>query len=81
MQFFDSFVVLFIAFKLGPQLVGNVEPWSWSQLMAVAVVQYAYKFMMAVVLTPLLYLVHNWIDRYLGHETATTMKEKAMAES
>lgn len=80
-QFFDSFVVLFIAFKLGPQLVGNVEPWSWSQLMAVAVVQYAYKFMMAVVLTPLLYLVHNWIDRYLGHETATAMKEKAMAES
>lgn len=80
-QFFDSFVVLFIAFKLGPQLVGNVEPWSWSQLMAVAVVQYTYKFMMAVVLTPLLYLVHNWIDRYLGHETATAMKEKAMAES
>ena len=80
-QFFDSFVVLFIAFKLGPQLVGNVEPWSWSQLMAVAVVQYAYKFMMAVALTPLLYLVHNWIDRYLGHETATAMKEKAMAES
>jgi len=80
-QFFDSFVVLFIAFKLGPQLVGNVEPWSWSQLMAVAVVQYAYKFLMAVVLTPLLYLVHNWIDQYLGHEMATAMKQKAMAES
>lgn len=80
-QFFDSFVVLFIAFKLGPQLVGNVEPWAWNQLMAVAVVQYAYKFLMAVLLTPLLYLVHNRIDRYLGHETAAAMKEKAMAES
>ncbi len=80
-QFFDSFVVLFIAFKLGPQLVGNVEPWAWNQLMAVAVVQYAYKFLMAVLLTPLLYIVHNWIDRYLGHETAAAMKEKAMAES
>jgi len=80
-QFFDSFVVLFIAFKLGPQLVGNVEPWAWNQLMAVAVVQYAYKFLMAVLLTPLLYIVHNWIDQYLGHEMATAMKEKAMAES
>ncbi|NUO03675.1 MAG: VUT family protein, partial [Saprospiraceae bacterium] len=62
-------------------LVGNVEPWSWSQLMAVALVQYAYKFMMAVLLTPLLYLVHNWMDRYLGHETATAMKLRAMKES
>jgi len=76
-QFFDSFVVLFIAFKLGPELVGTVEPWSWSQLMAVAVVQYAYKFLMAVLLTPMIYLVHGWIDRYLGHETASAMKEKA----
>ncbi len=76
-QFFDSFVVLYIAFKLGPQLVKNVEPWSWSQLMAVAVVQYTYKFIMAVVLTPMLYFAHNWIENYLGHERAAAMKEKA----
>ncbi len=76
-QFFDSFVVLFVAFKLGPQIVGNVEPWGWNQLMAVVVVQYTYKFLMAVILTPVIYLAHNQIDRYLGHEKATAMKERA----
>lgn len=77
-QFFDSFVVLFIAFKLGPDLFGTVTPWTWSQLLAVGVVQYAYKFFMAIALTPVLYWGHDWIDRYLGHELATDMKKKAM---
>ncbi len=76
-QFFDSFVVLYIAFKLGPQLVGTVEPWSWSQLFAVAVVQYTYKFIMAIIMTPLIYLAHNRIDAYLGEELAHAMKEQA----
>lgn len=76
-QFFDSFIVLLIAFKWGPELVGNVEPWSWRQLLAVATVQYTYKFMMAIVLTPVIYLVHNWIDSYLGHDMAEEMKSHA----
>ena len=76
-QLVDSFVVLAIAFKLGPELVGNVEPWSWSQLFAVGTVQYAYKFLMAVALTPAIYLAHHLIDRYLGEETATAMKKQA----
>ncbi len=77
-QLIDSFVVLYIAFKLGPDLFGTVTPWTWSQLLAVAVVQYTYKFLMAVILTPVLYLVHGWIERYLGAETAAEMKRKAM---
>ena len=77
-QLLDSFVVLFIAFKLGPQLVGNVEPWSWSQLLAVGTVQYVYKFIMAIVLTPAIYLAHWGIDRYLGYSVAQDMKVKAM---
>lgn len=76
-QLMDSFVVLAIAFKIGPELVGNVEPWSWAQLFAVGTVQYIYKVFMAVVLTPLLYLGHNLIDNYLGEEVATAMKLKA----
>jgi len=76
-QLVDSFVVLFIAFKLGPELVGNVEPWSWNQLLAVGTVQYTYKFIMAVVLTPAIYLAHHFIDGYLGHDVAHQMKEKA----
>ncbi len=76
-QFVDSFVVLYVAFKLGPDLVGNVEPWSWSQLLAVGTVQYTYKFIMAVILTPLIYLAHYFIDAYLGEEVAHKMKLKA----
>ena len=76
-QLVDSFVVLFIAFKLGPELVGNVEPWSWNQLLAVGTVQYTYKFIMAIVLTPAIYLAHYAIDAYLGQETAHKMKQQA----
>lgn len=77
-QFIDSFVILFIAFKMGPTLFGGVAPWSWSQLLAVGTVQYAYKLLMAIALTPVLYLVHEWIERYLGREEAAEMKKRAM---
>lgn len=78
-QFIDSFVVLYIAFKLGPDLFGGVTPWTWSQLLAVCVVQYTYKFLMALLLTPLLYIAHHYIERYLGAELAAAMKKKAMS--
>ena len=68
-QLVDSFVVLYIAFKLGPQLFGGVaEPWPWSRLLAVATVQYTFKFVMAILLTPVIYWGHGLIDRYLGIE-------------
>lgn len=76
-QLVDSFVVLFVAFKLGPSLIsGGPDPWSWSQLAAVGVVQYVFKFVMAVVLTPVIYLAHHFIDRYFG-EAAVAIKAKA----
>ena len=76
-QLLDSFVVLAIAFKIGPELVGNVEPWSWQQLLAVGTVQYTYKVLMAVILTPLLYWAHEVIDNYLGKDVAWEMKKQA----
>lgn len=76
-QLFDSFVVLYVAFILGPKVTGATDPWSWSQLLAVGVVQYTYKFGMAVLLTPVLYLVHFAIDRYLGNTLAEELKRKA----
>jgi queuosine precursor transporter len=76
-QLVDSFIVLAIAFKLGPELVKNVEPWTWNQLLAVATVQYTYKFIMAIALTPAIYLGHYLIDRYLGDEVASAMKHEA----
>ncbi|MBC6995993.1 queuosine precursor transporter [Neolewinella lacunae] len=77
-QLVDSLVVLIVAFKLGPELFGGVaDPWPWSRILAVATVQYTFKFLMAVVLTPVIYLLHGWIDRYLGHELAEALKARA----
>lgn len=69
-QFIDSFVVLGIAFYV----FGN---WSLSQIIAVGIMNYIYKMTVAIVLTPLLYLAHGIIDRYLGKELAEEMIEEA----
>ncbi len=58
-QLIDSFVVLFVAFYV----LGN---WSLNQVLAVGIINYIYKFSLAVLITPLLYGVHHLIDRYLG---------------
>ncbi len=70
-QLIDSFVVLYIAFVLGPQ------HWSTSLFLAVATVNYVYKFIVAVLATPIVYLVHAIIERWLGHEAAKHLKEQA----
>jgi uncharacterized integral membrane protein (TIGR00697 family) len=72
-QFIDSFVVLFIAFYIGAD-------WSLQLVLAIGVVNYIYKFLMAIVMTPLLYAVHYIIERYLGNETATAMKQDALLD-
>lgn len=69
-QLVDSFVVLFIAFKL----FGN---WSWPQVISVALINYLYKFVVAVALTPLLYVAHYFIDQYLGLGKKPGVEEKA----
>lgn len=75
-QLVDSLVVLYVAFRLGPELLGGyIEPWPWSRLLAVATVQYSFKFTAAIIMTPVIYWVHDLIDRYLGAEVAAQMKE------
>lgn len=69
-QFIDSFVVLIIAFYIG----GN---WPLKLVLAVGVVNYIYKFTVAALLTPLLYVLHSIIDNYLGKELAAKMMEEA----
>jgi uncharacterized integral membrane protein (TIGR00697 family) len=73
-QLVDSFVVLFIAFKIG-------NGWAWSTVLAVGVVNYMYKFTMAIVLTPLIHLIRNRIENYVGAEAAQKMKLEAMGEN
>jgi uncharacterized integral membrane protein (TIGR00697 family) len=70
-QFIDSFVVLYVAFVLGPQ------QWSIPLFLAVGTVNYLYKFIVAILLTPLIYLAHYLIDRYLGEELAHELKTRA----
>lgn len=62
-QFIDSFVVLLLAFYIFPP---KESAWSFSLVVSVAVINYLYKLTMAIALTPLIYIAHGWIDRYLG---------------
>lgn len=72
-QFVDSFVVLFVAFYLG-------AGWSLKLVFAIGLVNYIYKFFMAVLLTPLIYIAHDIIEKYLGEELATKLKTEALAD-
>lgn len=71
-QFIDSFVVIFIAFYLNPQY-----NWSWQMVAAIGFVNYSYKFLVAVCMTPIIYLLHAFIDRFLGSETSEELRREA----
>lgn len=70
-QLIDSLVVISIAFKLG-------QDWSWPKVLAIAGVGYIYKFVVAILITPLIYGVHFLIEKYLGETLAKEMKQSAL---
>jgi uncharacterized integral membrane protein (TIGR00697 family) len=71
-QFVDSFVVLYIAFA---GIFTN------QQILAIGITNYIYKFGVAVLLTPVIYIGHALIDRYLGKENAERISDAAADES
>jgi hypothetical protein len=71
-QFVDSFVVLYIAFA---------GIFSGQQIIAIGITNYIYKFAVAIVLTPLIYLGHSLIDNYLGKENAEELSNEAAGKS
>ncbi len=71
-QFFDSFIVLYVAFVLGP------PQWEMSLFLAVGTVNYTYKLVVAILLTPLIYLFRKIIDHYLGIELSGKLKREAV---
>jgi uncharacterized integral membrane protein (TIGR00697 family) len=71
-QLVDSFVVLFVAFY---------GTFSVSQIIAIGITNYLYKFGVALLLTPVIYLGHYFIDRYLGKEAALRLSEEAAQKS
>ena len=72
-QLVDSFVVLFIAFYIG-------AGWDLKLVLVIWLVNYIYKFFIAVIVTPLLYLLHAFIDRYLGKELSEKLQKEAMVK-
>jgi queuosine precursor transporter len=58
-QLIDSIVVIGIAFVL----FGN---WSVAQWLSTSINSYLYKFGVAILLTPVIYWLHAYIDNYLG---------------
>jgi len=71
-QLIDSFVVLYIAFA---------GVFSGSQIIAIGITNYLYKFAVAILLTPVIYLGHYLIDRYLGKSESEKLMEEAAAKS
>jgi len=76
-QLIDSFVVLFIAFYLMRR--GQKGQWALSMVFAVGIVNYIYKCLAAVVLTPAIYGMHYIIDRYLGEKLAHSLRQQAIS--
>lgn len=71
-QFIDSFMVLFIAFY---------GVFTNPQIIAIGITNYIYKFTIAILLTPLIYLGHALIDRYLGKQQAEKISAEAAKDS
>jgi len=74
-QLIDSFVVIFIAFYLNPAF-----HWSLKMVLAIGLVNYLYKFLVALLITPLLYIIHAIIDRYLGGNLSQKLMQEAVNE-
>jgi hypothetical protein len=68
-QLIDSFVIIGIAFWL-PGVVKT------SEFLTVAASNYSYKLLIALAVTPLLYVGHSMIDRFLGVEQAHRLVEE-----
>jgi queuosine precursor transporter len=73
-QLIDSFVIIGVAFWLP----GKVKT---SEFLMVAAANYSYKLLIALGVTPLLYVGHAIIDRFLGAEQAHRLIEQSAKAS
>lgn len=69
-QMIDSVVIIGIAFWL-PGMVKT------SEFINVAATNYSYKLLIAIGMTPVIYLVHNLIDKFLGKEAEEMIESSA----
>jgi queuosine precursor transporter len=73
-QLIDSIVIIGIAFWLP----GKIKT---AEFLTVAASNYSYKFLIAVGMTPVIYLAHSIIDRFLGPEEAHRLIEQSARAS
>lgn len=70
-QLIDSVVVTYVAFWV-------FKGMPFAQCTAMVLTAYSYKFIVAVLATPLVYLAHAGVERYLGRERAAAMRASAL---
>ena len=70
-QLIDTICVsyIYLYFSLG---------FSFPRVTAIALTGYIYKFAVAILCTPIIYLIHHLIEKYLGKGQAAEMKRSAM---
>jgi len=73
-QLIDSVIILGIAFYLPGKI-------SLPEYLGFAITNYSYKLLIAILITPLIYLGHGLIDKYLGKELAEEMILEAAQSS
>lgn len=70
-QFIDTFIIGYIAFKI-PGLL------TWSEYIEVSSVSYVYKVFVAILITPLCYIGHHLIYKFLGNVEAERLIQEAL---
>lgn len=73
-QLIDTWIILGIAFWLPGRI-------STRDFLGLAFTNYTYKFVIAVCLTPVIYIAHSAIDRFLGRREARELTAQAAGES
>jgi hypothetical protein len=74
-QLIDSFVVIWIAFGSG--ISPQTEPMPFDQVLSISLTNFLYKLIVAIAITPIIYLAHRAIDRYLGREGVALQQQAA----
>lgn len=72
-QLIDTICVsyIYLYFSLG---------FSFPRVTAIALTGYIYKFAVAILCTPIIYLIHHLIEEYLGKSKASEMKKAALQD-
>lgn len=73
-QLIDSVVVTYVAFWVFKDM-------PFAQCTALVLTAYTYKFVVAILSTPLVYLAHSGVERYLGAERAAAMRAAALTRT